>query len=82
MKKVIRNIGRKLPRGFKNALLKSRASRFFVWKIYGLATTIHSSNTGSNSVENTLLKRAVDDLLIEVRLLSLRVEVIEEKSSK
>jgi hypothetical protein len=38
-----------------------------------------TNNSGSNSVENTLLKRAVDDLLIEVRLLSLRVEVLEEK---
>jgi hypothetical protein len=82
MKKVIRNIGRKMPRRFKNALLKSRASRFFVWKIYGLATTSRSSNASLDSAEKTLLKRAVDDLLIEVRLLSLRVEVLEEKFSK
>jgi len=79
MKRVIRNIGRKLPRGLKHALLRTRASRFVVWKVYGLATTMFTNNSGSNSVENTLLKRAVDDLLIEVRLLSLRVEVLEEK---
>ena len=82
MKRMIRTIGRKLPRGFKNALLKSRASRYFVWRIYGLATTPAQSDSGSNSIENTLLKRAVDDLLIEVRLLALRVEVLEEKNSK
>lgn len=82
MKRVIRNIGRRLPRGIKNALLRTRASRFFVWRIYGLATTSPSGNSGSNSVENTLLKRSVDDLLIEVRLLSLRVEVLEEKLEK
>ena len=82
MKRVIRNIGRKLPRGLKNALLRTRTSRFFVWKVYGLATTAPTGNSGSNSIENTLLKRAVDDLLIEVRLLSLRVEVLEEKSKQ
>ena len=82
MKRAIQNIGRKLPRGVKNTLLRTRASRFFVWKVYGLATTQPTRNASSNSVEVTLFKRAVDDLLIEVRLLSLRVEVLEEKSKQ
>lgn len=81
MRVLVRKIARVMPRNFKNALLRTRFTRTIVWKLYGLASAVNSNNDngGLSSLEITLLKRAVDDLLIEVRLMALRLEVLEEK---
>lgn len=79
IKKAIKKMGKRLPRKYKNLLLNNKMARKFVWRIYGL-TMVEIPKTPDSSIPQMLLfNRAVDDLLIETRLLNLRVKILEEQ---
>lgn len=79
MKKILKKAGKRLPKKYKNILLSNRVLRKIVWKIYGLTMVEIPKQPDSSAPQILLFNRAIDDLLIETRLLNLRVKILEEK---
>ena len=80
MKSILKKIGSRMPRSVKEFLLQTSITRNIVWKLYGYSLTPQITHDNqSDKVATLLMNRAVDDLLIEVRLLALRIAVLEER---